>query len=105
MQDLFDFQMVSGADMFIGKVITEQNRKRGEWYVRFGLTHEFLGRQKLSVNGTDFNEKLTGTGVYYGFGMDWLVSPNLRLYAGLERANGKHYTKDYDIRAGLKWLF
>ena len=48
---------------------------------------------------------LDGTRVYYGAGVDWQATDNLRLYMQVEREHGEHFTREYNVSAGLKWTF
>ena len=74
-------------------------------YVKAGLNHEFLGEQKARINDLHLQSELEGTRVYYGLGADWQATDNLRLYVQAEREQGEHFTREYNISAGLKWRF
>jgi len=37
--------------------------------------------------------------------VDWQVSDNIRLYMQAEREHGEHFTREYNVSAGLKWKF
>lgn len=75
-----------------------------------GVTHEFMGEQDLTFTGTEgatvrvHGEGLGGTSVYYGFTADWQASDRWRFYAELDREEGEHYTKEYGINVGFKYL-
>ena len=73
--------------------------------VKGGVNREFLGRQKASFNGEDMTANMHGTRVYYGFGVDWQAADTLRLYMQAERESGDHYTREYNVSAGVKWVF
>ena len=73
--------------------------------VKGGVNREFLGRQKASFNGEDMTANMHGTRVYYGFGVDWQAADTLRLYMQAERESGDHYTREYNVSAGVKWDF
>ena len=73
--------------------------------VKGGVNSEFLGRQKASFNGEDMTANMHGTRVYYGLGVDWQAADTLRLYMQAERESGDHYTREYNVSAGVKWDF
>ena len=73
--------------------------------VKGGVNREFLGRQKASFNGEDMTANMHGTRVYYGLGVDWQAADTLRLYMQAERESGDHYTREYNVSAGIKWDF
>lgn len=74
-------------------------------YVKAGVNHEFLGEQEVRINGVRMTSDLDGTRVYYGAGVDWQATDNLRLYMQVEREHGEHFTREYNVSAGLKWKF
>lgn len=74
-------------------------------YIKAGVNHEFLGDQVVHINNTRMNSDLAGTRVYYGAGIDWQVTDNLRLYTQVEREHGEHFTREFNVSAGLKWEF
>lgn len=69
------------------------------------MNHEFLGTQTARINGHRYSSELDGTRVYYGFGADWQVTDNLRIYMQAEREHGENFTREYNLSAGLKWRF
>ena len=74
-------------------------------YVKAGLVQEFLGDQEARFNGERFTSDLDGTRVYYGLGVDWQAADNMRLYLQAEREEGEHFTREYQVSAGLKFSF
>lgn len=74
-------------------------------YVKAGLNHEFLGEQEARLNGVRMTSELEGSRGYYGVGVDWQATDNLRLYMQAEREHGEHLTREYNVSAGLKWSF
>lgn len=46
-----------------------------------------------------------GTRYYYGVGFDWELDKTTRLYGQIEREEGSHYTREIEIRAGIKHSF
>ena len=74
-------------------------------YVKAGLNHEFLGEQEARLNGVRMTSDLEGTRGYYGVGVDWQATDNLRLYMQAEREHGEHFTREYNVSAGVKWSF
>ena len=77
-----------------------------------GVKHEFLGGdQTISYTGVDGGKAsvragdIAGTRFYYGVNFDWQMTENFRLYAQVNREEGDHYTKDFDVSIGGKLLF
>lgn len=76
-----------------------------------GVTHEFLGDQKITFTGTEGKSAevkghgLGGTSFYYGVTADWQVTNNVRIYGELDREEGAHYTKDFGFNIGFKYSF
>ena len=84
---------------------SSEGQDKGQVYLRAGVKNEFLGKQKVYINGERFSDKLTGNRVYYGLATDWLVKKNLKVYGHIEREKGAHYTKEIEAQVGLKWQF
>jgi outer membrane autotransporter protein len=97
--------VVIGKKYNYGKNRKEVSKKYSQFYVKGGVKQEFLGDQKLTVNGEKFSGNLRGPRVYYGAGMDWNLADNLRVYAQVEREQGSKYKRDYEVSVGLKWQF
>lgn len=74
-------------------------------YVKAGVNHEFLGEQEARLNGVRMISELEGTRGYYGAGVDWQATDALRLYMQAEREEGEHFTREFNVSAGLKWSF
>ena len=72
--------------------------------MKAGVNHEFLGDQIAYINGFRMSSDI-GTRFYYGLGVDWQARDDLRFYMQAEREHGHHFTRDYNISAGLKWEF
>jgi outer membrane autotransporter protein len=73
--------------------------------VKGGVKNEFLGNQKITVNGERFSGNLKGARVYYGAGFDWNLSDQVRMYAQFEREQGSKYKRDYEVSVGIRWQF
>lgn len=84
---------------------SSEGQDKGQVYLRAGVKNEFLGKQKVYINGERFSDKLTGNRVYYGLATDWLVRKNIKVYGHIEREKGAHYTKEIEAQVGLKWQF
>jgi outer membrane autotransporter protein len=97
--------VVIGKKFNYGANRKEVDKRYSQFYVKGGVKHEFLGKQTLHVNNDTFNDKLRGTRVYYGAGMDWNFTDQMKLYAQVERESGHKYKKDYEVSVGLKWQF
>lgn len=76
-----------------------------------GLKYEFMGDQTISFTGTEGITKqrkaddVNGARYYYGLSGDWQISQNFQGYAMVEREEGDHYTKDFDVSIGIKYQF
>ena len=89
-----------------GRDIALEGSRMGQYYLKAGINHEFLGDQKITLNGVVFDEDgIMGTRFYYGAGMDWELDKKTRLYGQIEREEGGRYTKEIEIRVGLKHTF
>ncbi len=78
---------------------------KGQVYARLGVKHELLGDQTIKVNDIKFEDDLLGTRVYYGLGVDWILTDNLKFFGHVERENGSDYTKEFDFNVGVKYSF
>lgn len=92
--------IVAGRD-----IILEGGRK-GQYYLKAGINHELDGDQSITLNDERFSEHdIMGTRYYYGVGFDWELDKTTRLYGQIEREEGSHYTREIEIRAGIKHSF
>ncbi len=107
--DQSDMASLTGrAGLVLGKKFTldeEDGPRYVQPYVKAGVNHEFLGEQRARLNGLDMRSDLDGTRVYYGLGVDWQLSDDIRLYMQAEREHGENFTREYNMSAGLKWRF
>ena len=75
------------------------------------MKYEFLGDQMIRYTGVEGVTKerqaddVKGARYYYGVTGDWQLGENFRAYASIEREEGDHYTKDFDVSVGLKYQF
>ena len=37
--------------------------------------------------------------------MDWELDKNTKVYGQIEREEGSHYTKEIEVRIGMKYIF
>ena len=115
-QDNADF-LTGRAGLVLGKKfnygsVNELDRRFFQFALIGGVKHEFLGGdQTIRYTGVDgaqasvHADDIDGSRFYYGLNFDWQVSNSCRLYAQLDREEGDHYTKEYDVSVGLKWTF
>lgn len=116
--DQEDADFLTGrAGVVVGKkfnygTIDDLDRRYFQIALIGGVKHEFLGGdQTISYTGVDGirasvkADDIAETRFYYGLTADWQVSDRLRLYAQLDREEGDHYTKDYDVSVGFKYSF
>lgn len=92
--------VVVGRDFF-----NSQGNMCGQIALRAGVQHEFLGDQGVEINDIRFEDDLLGTRFYYGIEADWSPREDLKLYGFIEREEGSHYTKEFELSVGLKYSF
>lgn len=73
--------------------------------IKGGVRHEFMGDQKVTVNGIKFTNDLRGTRGYYGAGFDLQFASNARIYAEFEREDGQKASTPWSVSAGLRVEF
>lgn len=91
--------------VLMGKKFMQKDETYAQVYFKGGFNYEFMGKQKLFINGEKFSGEVLGMRAYYGLGMDWQVSKNTRLWAQLEREEGHNYTKEIEATVGMKYQF
>lgn len=89
----------------VGRTILESNGVGYQFSLRAGVNHEFLGDADIHVNGERFTTDSLGTRAYYGFGADWYLSDNVRLYGHIEREKGARFTSEINAKVGVKYHF
>lgn len=79
------------------------------WYqlaLRAGATHEFLGKQTVTINGEyRFDADIGSTTMYCGFEADWQFVRNQRFYLNVDQETGHRYRKDISLRFGYRYSF
>ena len=96
------------AGFVLGKKFELNNENSSHYiqpYMEVGLNHEFLGEQEARINGVHMTSELEGTRGYYRVGVDWQATDSLRLYIQTEREHGEHFSREYNVSAGLQWKF
>lgn len=89
-----------------GRDIPLEGGRKGQYYLKAGINHELDGDQSVTLNNERFSEHdIMGTRYYYGAGLDWELDKTTRLYGQIEREEGSRYTKEIEIRAGIKHSF
>ncbi len=75
-------------------------------YVKRGIIHEFTGDDRTIINADNvFKENISGTGPYYGLGIDWKFNEQARLYGEFERQDGDHVRSLWSTNIGLRISF
>ena len=77
------------AGLVVGKKWDLDDSRYFQPYLKGGVRHEFMGDQKVTVNGIKFTNDLRGTRGYYGAGFDLQFASNARIYAEFEREDGQ----------------
>lgn len=109
-QDTASF-LSARAGLVAGREWRRSDGSRFQAAFSAGLTHEFLGGQNLTIQGSDGARQtahaasLKGTGYYWGLMADWQPSARMRLYAQAKHEKSGPLTRAYAFQAGLKILF
>lgn len=99
------YALTGRAGLVIGKKWDLGEDRFFQPYLKAGVNHEFLGDQKVLVNGIEFSDDLRGTRGYYGAGIDLQFARNARFYAEFEREDGKKASTPWSVSAGLRVEF
>lgn len=97
--------IVIGTKWNYGQDYQDIDKRYVQAHLKGGVKHDFLGNYKVSLNDQIFSKDIGKTTVYYGAGMDWQASKQMRIYLQVEREHGSHYTKEIEISAGVKYQF
>lgn len=93
-----------GLDLGRSFTDTEGNSK-GQIYLRTGLNHDFLGKNKVRMNEYSFREQSIGTRLYYGIGGEAVVSNKFKVFGQINRESGSRLKTDFQLKLGMKYLF
>ena len=93
------------AGLVVGKKWDLDDSRYFQPYLKGGVRHEFMGDQKVTVNGIKFTNDLRGTRGYYGAGFDLQFASNARIYAEFEREDGQKASTPWSVSAGLRVEF
>lgn len=102
-----DVTALSGRlGLVVGKDFTYGAKKKAQVYIKGGYIHEFSGSQDIILNGERFSaDTILGSRFYYGIGADVELRNNLNIYGEVGREEGAHYTREYDVRCGIKFTY
>ena len=102
-----DVTALSGRlGLVVGKDFTYGANKKTQVYIKGGYIHEFSGSQDIILNGERFSaDNILGSRFYYGIGADVELRDNLNIYGEVGREEGDHYTREYDVRCGIKFTY
>lgn len=84
--------------------IGTENHKYFQPYLKAGLIHEFLGKEKAVINHETMTGRLSGSRFYCGGGIDYKPSKNFRLFGQAKHEHGSHI-KEINFSVGAKWIF
>lgn len=96
------YSLTGRAGLVLGKKWDLSEDRYFQPYLKGGVNHEFMGDQKVTVNGIAFSDDLRGTRLYYGTGFDVQFAPNARFYAEFEREDGHKASTPWSVSAGLR---
>ena len=99
------YALTGRAGLVLGKKWDLDEGRFFQPYLKAGVNHEFLGDQKVLVNGIEFTDDLRGTRGYYGAGIDLQFAENARFYAEFEREDGQKASTPWSVSAGLRVEF
>ena len=88
-----------------GRTLLEPDGTGYQVSLKAGVNYEFLGDADIHVNGEKFTDDSLGTRAYYGLGVDWYLSDNVRLYGHVEREKGARFTSEINAKVGVKYHF
>lgn len=91
--------------LVLGKTILDEKGNDWQIAVKSGLNHEFLGAEKIKVNGEAFDGVTLGTHGYCGLAVDWCATSRLRLFGQIEREQGAHYTGEFNVWLAMTYAF
>lgn len=91
--------------LVLGKTILDEKGNDWQIAVKSGLNHEFLGAEKIKVNGEAFDGVTLGTCDYCGLAVGWYATSRLRLFGQIEREQGAHYIGEYKARLAMTYAF
>lgn len=97
--------LMGRVGLVLGKTILDEKGNGWQIAVKSVLNHEFLGAEKIKVNGEAFDGVTLGTRGYCGLAVDWYATSRLRLFGQIEREQGAHYTGEYNARLAMKYAF
>lgn len=95
------YALTGRAGLVLGKKWDLDEGRFFQPYLKAGVNHEFMGDQKVQINGIEFSDDLRGTRGYYGAGFDLQFAGNARLYAEFEREDGQKASTPWSVSAGL----
>ncbi|WP_397449276.1 autotransporter outer membrane beta-barrel domain-containing protein [Pseudomonas sp. NA-150] len=112
-----DFQLDNGLDAdsndaksLLGEIGTHVGRtyplaKGGfiQPYVKVAVAQEFAKSNRVSVNGTSFNDDLSGTRGKLGTGVAAQLTDVLQVHADLDYSNGDHIEQPWGVNVGLRY--
>lgn len=99
------YALTGRAGLVLGKKWDLDEGRFFQPYLKAGVNHEFMGDQKVQINGIEFSDDLRGTRGYYGAGFDLQFAGNARLYAEFEREDGQKASTPWSVSAGLRVEF
>ncbi len=88
-----------------GKRWVLDNDRYVQPYVMAGVNYEFLGDQEANVNGHHFDGDLQGCRIYYGVGVDYQISKDVRVYGQFEREEGHYVSTPWSASVGFRISF
>lgn len=101
-----------GANSVLGKLGAQAGRSVAlsngtvvQPYVKVAAAHEFIGNNRVKINGNHFTNDLSGTRGEVAVGMAAQVSDVLQLHGEFQYSNGKHIEQPYGVNLGLRYNF
>lgn len=87
------------------KFFSNSGNEIGQIYLRGGVMHDFLGKSRVHMNEYSFKTQSLGTRAYYGVGGEAVVSNRVKLFGQINRESGSKLKSDFQVKAGLKYIF
>ncbi|WP_174994870.1 autotransporter outer membrane beta-barrel domain-containing protein [Pandoraea anhela] len=74
-------------------------------YVRAAVIQDFAKNNKVTINGNEFNNDLSGTRVEVGAGLAAQMQKNLQAYLDASYSGGKRLDKPWGVNVGVRYTF
>ncbi|MGD1326909.1 autotransporter outer membrane beta-barrel domain-containing protein [Pandoraea pnomenusa] len=74
-------------------------------YLKVALVQEFVKSNRITVNGINFNNDLSGTRFEFGAGLVGQIRKHLQIYSEVESSVGHKIDQPWGVQLGLRYTF